>query len=138
MLLAMIVSPFSSGRQLCAPRGKKMIGRAASSISFRSTCQTSCFRAPTFRAVLRHVLIVHDEIVENAHHRPIDRDRRFLEQRHARRAVEMGYSQGTVGFLSECTARGCERQRAPYQEHAKISSHSICLLSIQLVILKLP
>src|SRR5262245_51636368 len=38
--------------------------------------------------VLRHILLEDDEVVEYAHHRPLGEDRRFLVDRHARRAVE--------------------------------------------------
>src|SRR5215472_9832355 len=63
-------------------------------------------RDDRLQAVLRHVLLVHDEIIENPHHRPVDRDRRLFEQRHACRTVEMGYSQHAALFLGECHANG--------------------------------
>ena len=47
------------------------------------------FRDDRVGRVLRLVLLEHDEIVEHAHHRPVHRQRRFLEHRHAGRAVEM-------------------------------------------------
>ena len=41
------------------------------------------------RLFCAHVLVVHDEIIEHPHHRPHRAARRLLEDRHARRAVEM-------------------------------------------------
>jgi len=58
------------------------------------------------RAVLRHVLIVDDEIIETPHHRPQCRGRRFLEERHARRAVEMRNLEDTARFLGDCRLSG--------------------------------
>ena len=52
-------------------------------------------------AVLRHVLVEHDQIVEHARHWPVDGLRRFLEHRHARRAVEVPQPQDTAVRLSE-------------------------------------
>jgi len=54
------------------------------------------------RAVLRHVLPVHDQIIEDAHHRAVDRGGRFLVHRHARRAVEMRHAQDPAGLLRQC------------------------------------
>ncbi len=39
-------------------------------------------------AILRDVLVEHDEVVEHPHHRPFGNDRRFLVDRHARWAVD--------------------------------------------------
>jgi len=50
-------------------------------------------------AGLRHILSVHDEVIEHPHHRPQRRDRRFLEDRHARRAVKMRECEDTAVFL---------------------------------------
>ena len=81
-------------------------------------------------AVLRHVLIVHDEIIEDPHHWPQRRSRRLLEERHARRAVEMGDFENSARFLSDC--RVCDkqrkRQRTRCREHARTCLHPINLL----------
>jgi hypothetical protein len=53
-------------------------------------------------AVLRDVLIEDDEIVEHAHYRDTDGDRRFLVDRHARGAVATGHLQNAARLLGEC------------------------------------
>jgi hypothetical protein len=53
-------------------------------------------------AVLRDMLVKHDEIIEHAHHRDADRDRRFLVDRHRCRAGEIGHFQDAARRLSEC------------------------------------
>ena len=40
-------------------------------------------------AGLRHILLVHDEVIEDVHHRLLGGAGRFFEDRHARRAVKM-------------------------------------------------
>jgi len=52
-------------------------------------------------AVLRHVLIEHDQIVEDAHHRAECRDRRLLVDRHAGRAGAHRYPQNATRLLRE-------------------------------------
>jgi hypothetical protein len=52
-------------------------------------------------AGLRHILLVHDEVVEDVHHRLLGRPRRFLEDRHAGRTVEMRQSEDTALLLGE-------------------------------------
>jgi hypothetical protein len=59
-------------------------------------------RDDRLQAVLCHILLIHDEVVEDAHHRPVDRARRLLVHRHARRAVEMGHPQDAALFLRKC------------------------------------
>ena len=54
------------------------------------------------KAVLRHVLVEENEIVEDAHQRSAGRDRRFLVDRHARRAGEIGHLQNAALLLREC------------------------------------
>ena len=39
-------------------------------------------------AVLLHMLVEHDEVVEHPHHWPLGKDGGFLQHRHARRAVD--------------------------------------------------
>src|SRR5271169_2115598 len=75
------------------------------------------------QAVLWNVLIEHDEIVEHAHHRPVDRDRRFLEKRHARRTVEMADFQNAALLLGRCCPYRQKQQRARYCECANVSLH---------------
>ena len=60
--------------------------------------------------VLRLVLLEDDEIVEYARHRPVDRLRRLLEHRHARRAGEMTDFESASGFL--CQRRVCAPTQA--------------------------
>ena len=45
-------------------------------------------RHDRLHAALRNVLLVQDKIVEDPHRRPLAGGRRFLMDRHARRAVE--------------------------------------------------
>jgi hypothetical protein len=82
-------------------------------------------RNDRFHAVLRHVLLIHDKIVEHTHHWAQGRERRFLVQRHAGRAVEKGHSQNAALLLGECRISGGQRQhqRPGCCEHAKISLH---------------
>ena len=71
-------------------------------------------------AVLRDVLVVHDEIIEDPHHRSDCRGRRFLEERHARRAVEMGSFKDATRFLGDSRVSGDQhkRQRSRCREGA--------------------
>ena len=77
------------------------------------------------QAVLLHVLLEHDEVVEHARHRPIDRLCRFLEHRHARRAVEVTEFENTARFLGVCRIGGAHRPRQPTccREHAQFPLH---------------
>src|ERR1700724_2724355 len=62
------------------------------------------------------VLVEHHEVVEHRHHRAFRDDRRFLEDRHARRAVAMGYLEDAAGFLRNDRARTQrERQRCEHR-----------------------
>ena len=65
------------------------------------------------RAVLRHMLIEHDEVVEHAHHRPQCRTGRFLEQRHARRIVEKRDLQDAPGLLGQGRVSAARRDQQP-------------------------
>ena len=53
------------------------------------------------QAVLRDVLVVHHEVVEHPHHRLLGGTRRFLEDRHAGRAVEMLEPEDAARFLRQ-------------------------------------
>ena len=66
--------------------------------------------ADRLRAVLRDLLVVHDQVVENAHARPQRRAGRLLVQRQARRVVEKRDLQNTAGFLRPGRA-GTERKQ---------------------------
>ena len=76
-------------------------------------------------AALRHVLFIHNEIIEDAHHRALGGDRRLLVDRHARRAVEEINLEDAPRFLRQ--NRVARRQRP--KEHtgccqrAQISFH---------------
>src|SRR5438105_11636583 len=76
------------------------------------------------RAVLLHMLIEHDEVVEHPHHWPQRRYGRFLVDRHAGGAVEMRHPENAAWFLRVGPHR--ERQRDQQRgccEPTKISAH---------------
>ena len=60
---------------------------------------------------LRHALVVHDEVVEDPHHRPLARDRRFFVDRHGGGTVEEEDFQDAAGFLGVRRADRRRRQR---------------------------
>src|SRR6516165_6790597 len=72
------------------------------------------------------MLVEDDEVVEDAHHRPLRRDRRFFEDRHAGGAGEPADLEKTARPLCECLIRGTQYkgQRTRCHEHAQISLHS--------------
>ena len=82
-------------------------------------------------AVLLHVLVKNDEIVEDPHHRPIGQYRRFFVDRHARRAVEDGNSQNATRLLGEGRSVGRDRhqQRTRRCGGTQIVRHLPCLPS---------
>jgi hypothetical protein len=82
-------------------------------------------RHDRLQAALRHVLLVHDNIVEDPHHWAFGCDRRFLVDRHARRAVEKIEFQNATRFLGKCRliAQQCAEQRASHRQRAQISRH---------------
>src|SRR6202008_2848006 len=57
-------------------------------------------RDDRLRAVLRHLLVEHHQIVEDPHHWAVYGERRFLEHRHAGRAVKMTRVQDAALLLS--------------------------------------
>ena len=83
-------------------------------------------RHDRLQAGLRHVLLVHDEIVEDLHHRLLGRACRFLEDRHARRAVEMRQSENAALLLGEGRPRhsDCRQERAGRERAPQIHHHS--------------
>src|SRR5712671_1561874 len=86
-------------------------------------------RDDRLQAGLWHVLLVHDEVVENTHHRPLRRACRFFEDRHARRAVEVRESEDAPLPLGECRLSGehCKNQRARCRESSQILLHLLYL-----------
>jgi len=72
------------------------------------------------QAVLRHVLLVQDKVVENSHHWDLGRVRRFLEDRHAGRTVAVVDFQNAASLLGESRsgARDGGEQRAGHCECA--------------------
>jgi len=62
-------------------------------------------------AVLRYVLVEHDEVVEHPHHRPLGEDGRFLADRHARCAVGNVHFQNAARFFGECRISASQSQR---------------------------
>src|SRR6202040_930750 len=81
-------------------------------------------------AILLYVLFVDDEIIEDTHHRAIDRGGRFLVHRHTRRTVEMADFKNAARFLGESRVSGrkSKRQRPPPREHPQTSLHPLCPL----------
>ena len=82
--------------------------------------------ADRLRAVLRDLLVVHDQVVENAHARPQRRAGRLLVQRQARRVVEKRDLQNTAGFLRRGRPRTeRKQQRARNREPAQYPLHDV-------------
>ena len=77
------------------------------------------------RRVLRLVLLEHDEVVEHAHHRAVDRDGRFLEHRHAGRAGEMAEPERAAVLLRK-RRRPRRRNASPASSgpNAKLSTNA--------------
>ena len=77
------------------------------------------------QAGLRYILPVHDQIVEDAHHRAYRRRGRLLMQRYARRAVEMRDVEGTAGLLRDGGMRRdhSNQQRDSRREYPLRSLH---------------
>ena len=80
-------------------------------------------------AVLRHVLVEHDEVVEHAHQRNTGGDRRFLVDRHARRAGKAGHLQHAAGLFRDGRAAdsGDQTRNARRQKYANSPGHQRCL-----------
>src|SRR6266699_3052072 len=57
------------------------------------------------------MLVVHDQIVEDAHGRPQCGAGGLLVKRHARGAVEKRDLQNAAGFLRRCRRRGAKREQ---------------------------
>ena len=74
---------------------------------------------------LRHVLLVHDQVVEDMHHRLLGGPRRFLEYRHARWAIEMRQPENPAAFLSlgRPGSRRCHQQSARSDYISNLSGH---------------
>jgi len=79
-------------------------------------------------AVLLHMLIEHDEVVEHPHHRPEGGNRRFLVDRHAGGAVEMRHSENAARLLRlgrlRSSGRGNQQHRGRCKA-AKLPPHLI-------------
>ena len=69
------------------------------------------FRPDRVEAVLRDLLIEHDEVVEHRHHRPFGDDRRFLVDRHAGRAVAVRHTENAAVFLRRRRTRSAQQQQ---------------------------
>ena len=78
------------------------------------------------QAGLRHVLLIHDQVVEDVHHRLLGGARRLLQDRHARRAVEMRQPQNPAAFLrtGRPGSRHCHQQCAGSDYVSNLSGHS--------------
>ena len=68
-------------------------------------------RHDCLQGVLRHVLVVEEKVVEHPHHRHRGRQCRFLEDRHARRAVAMIDFQDAARLLRRCGIGGAEARQ---------------------------
>src|ERR1700737_1330579 len=77
------------------------------------------------QAVLRYVLLVEDEIVEDTHHRDLGRVGRLFEDRHAGRTVAVVDFQNAASLLGEnrSGARNGGEQRTDHCECAQTSRH---------------
>src|SRR5712672_799556 len=64
-------------------------------------------------AVLRYILLVDNEIVEDRHHRPLGENRRFLVDRHARRAIRVVHPENAPLRLSERRLEGAQSNEEP-------------------------
>jgi hypothetical protein len=72
-------------------------------------------RDDRLRAVLRDLLVEHHQIVEDPHHWAVYGERRFLEHRHAGRAVKMTRVQDAALLLRQSRRRG----RRPDQQRTR-------------------
>jgi len=112
----------------------------AAVVPFDTPAQRECQLAPVLvprpiggqirddrsQAVLRHVLLIEDEIVEDAHHRDLGRVGRLFEDRHAGRAVSMVDLENSARFLRQRRPGGeqsAEQQRGR-DEWSRMSLHS--------------
>jgi hypothetical protein len=68
-------------------------------------------------AVLCDLLVEDDEVVEHAHHRDADGDRRFLVDRHARRAGEIGHLQNAARILRQGWSSPNQASEQPAGRH---------------------
>ena len=74
------------------------------------------FGLDEFRPVLFFMLVEQHKVVEDGHHRSDRRDRRLLEDRHARRAVAVKEFEHPAALLRECCGRHRNRQAARRRE----------------------
>ena len=77
------------------------------------------------QAVLRHVLIVHNEVVEHPHHRDLGRIRSLFQDRHAGRAVAVVNFQDPARFLRHRRVRTehAGQNAAKYDESSNKTLH---------------
>ena len=89
----------------------------------------SQIRDDRLQAVLRHVLLVQDKVVENSHHWDLGRVGRFLEDRHAGRTVPVVDFQNATRLLGRghLGARNRNEQHARRHKRAKIWFHFVLL-----------
>src|SRR5256885_2127163 len=64
-------------------------------------------------AVLRYILLVDDQIIEDSHHRPLGDNCRFLVDRHARRAIGVVHPENAPLRLSERRLEGAPSNEEP-------------------------
>src|SRR5205823_8597938 len=73
-------------------------------------------------AVLSDVLVIENEVIEDAHHRHDRRPGRILVDRHRGRAVPVIDPQGATLLLSRGGSRHAERQQQPEAHHQNPAS----------------
>ena len=74
-------------------------------------------------AVLWHMLVEDDEVVEDAHHRDPGGDRQFLVDRHRGRAGEIEHLQDAAVFLCRCRRGGARQNQQTHRQSAQVSFH---------------
>src|SRR5207237_5276944 len=90
-------------------------------------------RHDRLQAGLRDILLVHDEVVEDAHRRLQCRARRFFEDRHRGRAVEMREAQRAARLLRHCWPPDTQREyhRGSKSKPRQMTQH-IVILPVQI------
>src|SRR5215813_728195 len=78
------------------------------------------------QAGLRYILLIHDQIVKDVHHWLFGSTRRFLEDRHAGRAVKVRESENTSLFLGKrrITTRQRDQHSADSRQSSNLRKHS--------------
>src|SRR5215831_5061469 len=83
----------------------------------RSTTSRWRDQAQSIAAVLLHMLVEEDEVVEHPHHRTLGDEGYLLMDRHAGRTVEAVHFEDAARLLGKC--RGARRDSGQPQGHCK-------------------